>query len=241
MSVIVQPVPILADNYAWLLRETATGAVAIVDPADAHAVSTAIDGAGGRLDLILLTHHHADHTAGTDAVRRRYGCKVVGAAADAPRLPELDIAVAEGDQVAFGAASATVIATPCHTSGHISYYLPAGPVLLCGDTLFSLGCGRFFEGTAADMFTSLAKFALLPDDTLVCGGHEYTEGNARFALSVDPENAALRARAAEISRLRLEGRPTLPSRLGTERAANPFLRARDPERLAWLRSAKDHF
>jgi len=240
-SVTAQAVPILSDNYAWLLREAASGAVAIVDPADADAVSAAIDAGGGRLDAILLTHHHADHTAGTDAVRARYGCPVVGAAADAHRLPRLDRAVAGGDVLAFGQASVQVIDTPGHTRGHVAYFIPDGAVLLCGDTLFSLGCGRLLEGTAADMFASISALAALPDDTLVCCGHEYTQSNARFALTVEPGNPALQARAEAVARLRADGQATLPSRLGEERAANPFLRAASPARLAEIRAAKDRF
>ena len=245
MPVTVQPVPILSDNYAWLLRDEATGLRAAVDPADADAVIRAIDALDARLDLILLTHHHDDHVAGTDRVRRRYGCPVVGAAADARRLPALDRGVAEGDEVALGEASARVFDTPGHTRGHIAFAFEgadgAPPVLLCGDTLFSLGCGRLLEGTAAEMFASLRKLAALPPETLVCCGHEYTQSNARFALHADPGNTALRARAAEVERLRAEGRPTVPSRLGDELAENPFLRAPDVPTLARLRSEKDTF
>jgi hydroxyacylglutathione hydrolase len=237
----VQAVPILTDNYAWLLRDTASGTVAIVDPAEAAPVAAAIDAAGGRLDLILLTHHHADHVAGTDEIRARYGATVVGAAADARRLPRLDREVAEGDSVAVGSAAARVIDTPGHTVGHIAYYFADGHVLLCGDTLFSLGCGRLLEGTAADMFASLGKFAELPPDTLVCCGHEYTASNARFALHADPGNAALQEYAAAVGKLRAAGQPTVPSRLSDERAANPFVRAPDVATLADLRSRKDRF
>ena len=241
MSVIATPLPILSDNYAWLLRDTSSGAVAVVDPADARAVIEAVKREGGRLDLILLTHHHDDHIAGTDEVRARFGCKVVGAAADAYRLPPLDQAVREGDTVALGQAIGRVIDTPGHTRGHISYYFPDGGVLICADTLFSLGCGKLLEGTAEEMFSSLQKFSLLPGETLVCCGHEYTESNARFALSVDPDNAALQARAAEVKRLRAEGKPTVPSTIASELAANPFIRATDAEMLGRLRAKKDVF
>jgi hydroxyacylglutathione hydrolase len=240
VTVSVQPVPILSDNYAWLLRESGSGAVAIVDPADADGVTPAIE-AAGRLDLIILTHHHLDHVAGTDAVRARWGAKVVGASADAHRLPRLDIAVREGDSVAFGNASARVIEVPGHTRGHVAYFFADGAVLLCGDTLFSVGCGRLLEGTAEEMFDSLQKLAKLPDETQVACGHEYTESNVRFALSVDIENDALRGRALEVKQLRSAGRPTVPSMLIQERATNPFLRATTAKRLGELRAAKDSF
>jgi hydroxyacylglutathione hydrolase len=241
VSVSVQSVPMFSDNYAWLLRDSASGAVGIVDPADAGKVCVAIDAAGGRLDTIFLTHHHADHVAGTDEVRARYGAKVVGASADAHRLPRLDQAVAEGDSVAFGTTEARVIETPGHTRGHIAFFFPQGDLLFCGDTLFSLGCGRLLEGTAEEMFASLAKLAALPADTAVFCGHEYTQSNARFALTVEPDNAALRARAAEVTRLREASANTVPSRLEEELAANPFLRASTASRLGEIRTAKDRF
>ncbi|MBV8458230.1 MAG: hydroxyacylglutathione hydrolase, partial [Acetobacteraceae bacterium] len=202
MPVTATPIPILSDNYAWLLRDSGTGAIAVVDPADPGPVIKAIEQAGGRLDLILLTHHHGDHVAGTDAVRERFGARVVGATADAHRLPRLDVAVREGDEVKLGAVSARVIDTPGHTRGQINYFFPDGAVLLSGDTLFSLGCGRLIEGTAEEMFTSLRKLTALPGETLVCCGHEYTENNARFALTAEPDNAALKARAEEVRWLR---------------------------------------
>jgi hydroxyacylglutathione hydrolase len=241
MTVTAQSIPILKDNYAWLLRDTETGATAIVDPAEGAPIIAAVEAAGGRLDMILLTHHHADHIADTDVVRARFGCQVVGAAADAHRLPKLDLAVREGDTVHLGNAIGQVIETPGHTRGQINYFFPGGPILLSGDTLFSLGCGRLIEGTAPEMFASLGKLAALPDDTLVCCGHEYTESNAKFALSVDPDNKALLARAEEAHRQRAAGKPTIPSLLGDEKRANPFLLAKDAAALADVRGKKDRF
>jgi hydroxyacylglutathione hydrolase len=210
-----------------------------VDPADATAVSAAIDAAGGKLDTIFLTHHHSDHIAGTDEVRARYGARVVGASADAHRLPRLDLAVAEGDRVPFGGGQAQVLETPGHTRGHIAFFIPLDDLLFCGDTLFSLGCGRLLEGSAEEMFGSLQKFARLPGDTWIYCGHEYTQSNARFALTVEPENAALRVRADEVMRLRSAGTPTVPSRLADELAANPFMRAPNAAQLREIRAAKD--
>jgi hydroxyacylglutathione hydrolase len=239
--ITAEAIPCLSDNYAWRLHDAATGTVAVVDPSEADPVAAALDRAGGRLDLILLTHHHGDHIGGVEALRARYGAKVTGAAADAHRLPKLDRAVKEGERVAVGASEAGVIDTPGHTRGHIAYYFPDGHVLLCGDTMFSLGCGRLLEGTAAEMFASLRKFAALPPETLVCCGHEYTESNARFALHADPQNAALRAYAETVRARRAAGQATVPSRLADELACNPFLRAPDAVTLGNLRSQKDTF
>jgi hydroxyacylglutathione hydrolase len=241
MTVTATLVPILSDNYAWRLVDSETGAVGIVDPADAKAIIAALDAAGGRLDLILLTHHHADHVAGTDEVRARYNCPVVGAAADAHRLPKLDVALREGDTVRLGKAEGRVIDTPGHTRGQINFFFPDGEVLLAGDTLFSLGCGRLIEGTPEEMFASLRKLAALPGGTKICCGHEYTESNARFALSIDADNKALQARAAQAKAQRAAGQPTVPTLMREELAANPFLRAPDVATFAARRAAKDRF
>src|ERR1700710_1386512 len=241
MTVTASPVPILKDNYAWLLREDSTGATAIVDPADAQPIIEALEKAGGRLDLILLTHHHADHIAGVDEVRARFNCPVVGAKADMHRLPRLDEAGVEGDTVRFGDAIAQVIETPGHTRGQINFFFPDGAVLLSGDTLFSLGCGRLIEGTPAEMFDSLHKLAALPADTLVCCGHEYTESNARFALAVDPDNKALHEFVGKVEQLRAAGLPSVPSVLADELKTNPFLTAPDAASFATLRAKKDKF
>lgn len=237
----VVAVPVLADNYAWLLRDAASGTVAVVDPGEAGAVEAALAARGWRPALILLTHHHADHVGGAAALRAAHGAAVVGAAADAHRLPPLDRAVRPGETVAVGDTVAEVIDTPGHTRGHIAYHFPAAAVLACGDTLFSLGCGRMFEGTAEVFFATLRRLAALPDETLLLCGHEYTAANARFALTVEPDNAALQGRAAEVEALRAAGRPTLPVPLGREKQANPFLRAADAAAFARLRAAKDAF
>ncbi|MFC7541725.1 hydroxyacylglutathione hydrolase [Siccirubricoccus deserti] len=221
MPVTATAIPCLSDNYAWLLKDQATGTVALCDPGEAPPIIAALEAAGGRCDLILLTHHHGDHVGGVAEVQARFGAKVVGAAADAHRLPKLDIVVKPGESIAVGETRGTVIDTPGHTVGHIAFHFADGGVLLCGDTLFSLGCGRLIEGDAAMMFHSLAALAALPDATLVCCGHEYTESNARFALTVEPQNPALIARAAEVKAQRAAGRFTVPTTIAEEKAANP--------------------
>lgn len=240
MPMTVTALPCLSDNYTWLLRAP-DGRLAICDPGEAGPVIAAVDAAGGRLDLILLTHHHGDHVAGVAELVARYGSKVMGAKADAHRLPALDVAVEPGQRVDVLGVPADVLASDGHTRGHIAYHFPDCAILLCGDTLFSLGCGRLLEGTAAEMFDSLQRLAALPPETLVCCGHEYSESNARFALTVEPENRALQARAEEIAGQRAEGRATVPTTIGQELATNPFLRAKDVATLARIRTAKDNF
>ena len=241
MTITAHAIPILSDNYCWLLRDDRSSFVAVVDPAELDPVVDAVEAEAGRLNCIVLTHHHDDHIAAVEPLRSRYGARVIGAAADAHRLPKLDQAVREGDAVPLGSASARVIDTPGHTVGHVSYFIEPGAVLLCGDTLFSLGCGRLLEGTAADMFASLRKLAALPAETLVCCGHEYTQANARFALTEEPDNPGLRRRAREVDQARQAGQATVPTRLGAELAENPFLHAADAAALGAMRSRKDRF
>jgi hydroxyacylglutathione hydrolase len=241
MTVTLRAVAMFSDNYAWILREPVSGLVAVVDPGEAGPVADALRAEEGRLDVIFLTHHHADHIGGADELRAAFGAQIVGFRGDEARLPRLDVAVSEGDTVPFGAATLRVIEVPGHTLGHIAYYIEDGHILLPGDTLFSLGCGRLFEGTAAQMFGSFAKFGPLPDDTLVACAHEYSASNAKFALHADPDNQALISRAAEIAALRGQGKATIPVTLGVERATNPFLRAQSAEAFGLLRAAKDQF
>lgn len=219
--------PVLSDNYVYLVRDAESGASVAVDPAVAAPVLEALGRLGWRLGQILCTHHHADHVGGVAEIKRATGCTVVGAAADAHRIPGIDVKVREGDTVALGAHAARVIETPGHTSGHVAYWFEEARALFCGDTLFSLGCGRLFEGTPVQMWDSLCKLRALPDDARVYCGHEYTNANADFALSVDPDNPALKARAEQVLALREAGKPTVPTLLGEEKAANPFLRADD--------------
>jgi hydroxyacylglutathione hydrolase len=224
----IEQIPVLNDNYVYLIREPRAGVTGVVDPAVARPVLERLKAKGWKLDWILITHHHADHTGGNLEVKRATGCKVAGFEGDAGRIPGIDVQLSEGDRFRLGELEAEVLETPGHTSGHISYWFPGAKALFCADTLFSLGCGRVSESSFEQMWSSLAKLARLPDDAQVYCAHEYTLANARFALTVDPDNPALKERAAEVERLRAAGEPTVPSTLGAERAANPFLRAGDP-------------
>lgn len=254
-KLIVEILPVLSDNYVYLLHERAAGVTGVVDPAVAEPVMARLGERGWSLDWILSTHHHADHTGGNLDLKRMTGCKIAGPGKDAARIPGIDLKLVEGGRFSLGGAQAEVLETPGHTSGHISFWFPSSNALFSADTLFSLGCGRLFEGSPAEMWGSLQKYAPLPDETLVYCGHEYTQSNATFALSVDPENAALRARAGEVDRQRAAGEPTIPTTLGLERATNPFLRpadlgirqqlgmanASDVEVFAEIRARKDAF
>jgi hydroxyacylglutathione hydrolase len=218
----------LNDNFGLLIHDPATGATACVDAPEATPILAELERQQWRLTHLLLTHHHFDHIDAAAALKAAFpGLKIVGAAKDRHRLPPLDLAVKDGDVVEIGALRARVIETPGHTLGHLAYYFAEDAAVFVGDTLFSLGCGRVFEGTMEMMHASLERLAALPPQTRVYCGHEYTEANARFALTVDRGNAALAARAREVSELRRAGRFTLPTTIAGERAANPFLRAGD--------------
>ncbi|MCE8520311.1 hydroxyacylglutathione hydrolase [Ruegeria pomeroyi] len=221
-------VPCLDDNYAYLVHDAESGKTALVDAPEAAPIQAELDRRGWSLDQVWLTHHHWDHVDGLEALRTRYTPTVIGAEADTHRLPPLDLALSDGDRFDLGGASVEILDVSGHTVGHIAFYLPSGKAVFTADSLMALGCGRLFEGTPDQMWASLSKLAALPDDTLVCSGHEYTQSNARFALTVDPGNAALKTRADEIDHARAEGRPTVPSLLSLEKATNPFLRAADP-------------
>jgi len=221
----IHQIPTRVDNYVYLLKDRGTGKTAVVDPSDAAPVLEALDKLGWTLDVILNTHHHNDHTGGNLELKEKYGATVVGPRADRDRIAGIDREVGDGDTYVLGGAEAKVYDTPGHTRGHITYWFPETKALFCGDTLFALGCGRLFEGTAAQMWTSLSKYRAAPDDTLVYCAHEYTQSNARFAVTVEPDNQALAARAKKIDEMRAAGLRTVPSLLGEERATNPFLRA----------------
>jgi len=217
--------PCRSDNYGYLMRDKDSGYVAAVDAPEAAQVEAALDHLGWTLTHILLTHHHGDHVEGVEALRSRGNVEVVGAKADAGRLPKLNTVVVPGQAWRFGAHEVQVIDTPGHTVGHIVYHLPGPKVLFSGDTLFAMGCGRLFEGTALQMWGSLAAIKALPDDTTVFFGHEYTAANGDFSLDIEPENSDLLSRISVVTKTLAEGGYTSPSTLGEEKKTNPFVRA----------------
>ncbi len=224
MGLQVHQFACLADNYGFLLHDEATKSTAVIDTPEVGPINAALASRGWALTHILNTHHHFDHAGGNEALKQQWGAMVVGAANDAARIPGIDVRVSDGEQFQFGSAAAQVLEVPGHTTGHIAYYFADSGIAFVGDTLFALGCGRLFEGSPSDMWTSLNKLMALPDDTVVYCAHEYTQANANFALSVEPNNAALVARVAEIAELRSRGEPTVPTTIGKEKATNPFLR-----------------
>jgi hydroxyacylglutathione hydrolase len=220
-------VPCLQDNYAFLLHDPETEETALIDAPEVAPIRRELDRRGWRLGTILLTHHHDDHIQAVEGLRE--GARVIGHGADRHRLPPLDTAVMPGDPLEVCGEAVEIIDTPGHTVGHVSFHFPRSRLLFSADTLMALGCGRLFEGTPAQMWDSLSRLRRLPPDTTVCSGHEYTSGNARFALSIDGANLALQARAEGVARARERGEPTVPSSLADEIATNPFLRADHPD------------
>jgi len=248
-------VPCLSDNYAFLLHDSESGATALVDIPEAQPILDVLDKKGWSLSEIWITHHHADHVQGLEAVRSRFPAPVTGAADDAHRLPPLDREVKDGDVMSFAGHDVRIMDVSGHTVGHIAYFVAAANAVFTADSLMAMGCGRLFEGTAAQMWGSLQKLAALPASTLICSGHEYTAANAKFALTIEPDNAALTSRVDAIEAARAAGTPTVPSVLRDELATNPFLRAsepgirarldmvaaRDAEVFAEIRARKDAF
>ncbi|MGY9049135.1 hypothetical protein P775_22400 [Puniceibacterium antarcticum] len=249
-------IPARSDNYAFILHDSASGATAVIDVPDAAPIRQALASRGWTLTDIWLTHHHPDHVEGVPQLNALYpGARVYGAAADAHRLPPLDQQLAEGDEFSFGGEVVQIFDVSGHTVGHIAFHLPGSAYVFTADSLMALGCGRVFEGTFDQMWHSLSKLAALPPETLVCSGHEYTAANAKFALTIEPGNEALKSRADAIATARTKGIPTVPSLLSDELATNPFLRASqasvkaalglqdasDAEVFAEIRQRKDRF
>ena len=236
----VVPVPVLQDNYVWLIHDTESGETAAVDPSVGPPVLEAADARGWPLNQVLNTHWHPDHTGGNQAIHEATGAPVTGPE-EVRRIYQPDRIVAEGDRIRVGPWEAEVWNIPAHTAGHIAYYFADAKAVFVGDTMFAMGCGRLFEGTAAQMHANLQRLAALPADVEVYCGHEYTLANARFAITVEPDNQALADRLARVEAARTHGEVTLPTTIGEERATNPFMRARSVEELARLRTMKDSF
>jgi hydroxyacylglutathione hydrolase len=218
-----------SDNYGLLIHDHKSGLTAAADAPDAAEIERQLAALGWHLTHILITHHHADHVEGNMTLKQRFGCTIIGPAAEAERIPGLDTGIVGGDTFTWAGHDVKVMDCPGHTKGHVAYHIPSQEAVLAGDTLFSLGCGRVFEGTMDQMFRSVSQFKTLPPSTRLYCGHEYTQSNARFALSVEPGNAALQQRAAEVGRLRAGGKMTCPSTMGEELLTNPFLRTGSPE------------
>jgi hydroxyacylglutathione hydrolase len=251
----IELVPMLKDNYAYLIHDRASGATAILDPSEAAPGLAAAKARGWTISHILDTHHHNDHCGGNLGIKQATGATVVGPAYDQDRIPGIDLPVDENSGFDFAGHHAEVLFIPGHTKGHIAFHFPESKAVFCGDTLFSIGCGRMFEGTPDIMWPSLLKLRALPDETRIYCGHEYTEANIRFARSADPDNAALKTKADAVKQLRAAGQPSIPALLGDEKKTNPFLRADAPELMARfggkdqpahaifgaIRAAKDRF
>ncbi|WP_406650381.1 hydroxyacylglutathione hydrolase [Aliisedimentitalea scapharcae] len=229
MPLEILTIPCLSDNYAFLAHDASTGDTALIDAPEAGPILTALADRGWTLSHVLLTHHHWDHIDALPEILAAHPAQVVGADADAHRLPPLDLAVVEGDSFSIGGETVQVLDVSGHTIGHLAFYMPASKAVFTADSLMALGCGRLFEGTPRQMWQSLSKLAALPDDTIVYSGHEYTEANARFAETIEPGNPDLQSRIVAIARARAVGEATVPSTLALEKATNPFLRAQSQE------------
>jgi hydroxyacylglutathione hydrolase len=230
----------LTDNYGVLVHDPVSGNTASIDAPDAQAVESALQEKGWTLTHILVTHHHWDHTQGIDDLKAKTKCHVIGPKEEADKINTLDEVKTDGDRFTFGGENVDVISTPGHTLGMINFHFTQSNVVFTGDTLFALGCGRIFEGDPEMMWNSLSKLAELPPETIVYCGHEYTQANAKFSLSIEPDNKALIKRASEIDALRSEGKPTLPTSIGLELETNVFLRAGNAAEFARIRAAKDN-
>jgi len=234
-------IPVLSDNYVWLVHEPESQETMVVDPAVADPVLAEAAERGWTITQIWNTHWHPDHTGGNAAIKEATGCHVTGPEAEQDRIPTLDTMVKEGDTVKLGSVTAEVIDVPAHTAGHIAFHIPSEKVAFVGDTLFAMGCGRLFEGTAAQMYDNMRKLEALPDATRIYCAHEYTKANGEYALAAEPDNLAIKERMAEVLTLRERGEATVPTTIRQERATNPFMRAGSVEELAARRTAKDNF
>lgn len=232
-------IPVLSDNYVWLVHDSGSGETVVVDPAVAQPVLDAAADRGWRITQIWNTHWHGDHIGGNAAIKAATGARVTAPAAELAKIPDVDHAVGEGDVVRLGAHAARVMAVPAHTAGHIAYHFADDQIVFVGDTLFAMGCGRLFEGTAAQMFANMARLAALPQETCVYCAHEYTLSNGKFAIRAEPDNAAIAARLAQVEAMRARGEATVPTTIALERATNPFMRARTVAELAGRRAEKD--
>ncbi|TZG29162.1 hydroxyacylglutathione hydrolase [Sphingomonas montanisoli] len=237
----IERIPVLSDNYVWLVHDPASGETTVIDPAVAAPVLAAADAKGWKISQIWNTHWHPDHTGGNAEIKAATGATITGPAAEAAKIPTLDRTVAEGDTVRLGAIEGRVLDVPAHTAGHIAFHLPSEETIFTGDTLFAMGCGRLFEGTAEQMFGNMRKLAALPEETSVYCAHEYTLSNARYARAAEPDNRDIAARFDLVTALRERGEATVPTTIGLERATNPFMRADSVEELAARRTAKDNF
>lgn len=234
-------IPVLSDNYVWLVHEPESGDTTVIDPSVAEPVLAEAARRGWRITQIWNTHWHPDHTGGNAEIKAATGCTITGPAGETAKIPTLDVTVAEGDRAVLGAIEAQVIDVPAHTAGHIAYYLPTESAVFVGDTLFAMGCGRLFEGTPEQMFANMRKLGALPGDTHVYCAHEYTQSNGRYALVAEPDNADIASRMRDVDAARAAGEATVPTTIALERATNPFMRARDAAELAERRAAKDNF
>jgi hydroxyacylglutathione hydrolase len=237
----VARIPVLNDNYVWLAHEPESGETSAIDPAVAEPVLAEAQRRGWRITQIWNTHWHPDHTGGNAAIKAATGALVTGPAAEADRIPTLDRLVGEGDRVRLGGLEAEVLEVPAHTAGHIAYHFPEEHIAFVGDTMFAMGCGRLFEGTAGQMYANLQRLAALPPETQIYCAHEYTAANGRFALTVEPGNAALAERMERVEAMRAAGEATVPTTIALERATNPFVRAENVEQFAERRRGKDDF
>jgi hydroxyacylglutathione hydrolase len=241
MPVEILRIPVLSDNYIWLMHDPDSAETVVIDPAVAEPVLEAAATRGWRITQIWNTHWHPDHVGGNAAIKAATGCVITGPAAESDRITTLDVEVGEGDVVRIGAITAEVIAVPAHTDGHIAYHLPEEKVAFVGDTLFAMGCGRLFEGTAEQMFANMQRLAALPGETTVYCAHEYTQSNGRYALVAEPDNQAIADRVVQVNAARAAGEATVPTTIALERATNPFMRSRDAVELGERRAAKDAF